>query len=468
MSVDVLDQLERYYAQVDAADSPIGSSEVFDRVEAVSPLPRIRTSKRPVVAWRTALIAAAVVTVAVAVPLLLSGRIGSTQPATTPDSAPTPPITVERREPLTTDGPQPRVTDTIELDGSIPLSDRPVAVADSGVWVIASGVVHRIDATTREVTDTISLGGGVQGERIFATADALWVIGSLFEGNFYNLGGVIRIDLATRTKTDTIRIARRLGSAVMTDEAMWIHTDQDMLIRVDLASRQVTDEYAAPQGAAWWTAVADGAIWSYAPGSVSRFDLAERTFTGVIDVPGFPTTEECCVATDDAIWLVAHTGDVWRLDVNTREITDKLTLGVEESTSGPAGSSSMVGLSPGIAAAGAIWIPSGDGSVYRIDPISRTVTHVIVVDSTLAGRPVYAGGAIWVTNIESREGRLAQGPDGSMRRNGTLSRIDSQTFEATHTIEVGAFPLLAISTDGAIWVVNIRDDTVTRIETDAP
>jgi YVTN family beta-propeller protein len=108
---------------------------------------------------------------------------------------------------------------------------------------------------------------------------------------------------------------------------------------------------------------------------------------------------------------------------------------------------------------GAIWIPAGlgdlDGAVLtRIDVATREVTGTVVV-----GRyPIFAfaaNGAVWVTD----------GVDG------TVSRIDRASLQVTDTIPVGAEIASAVVADGALWMAVdnrlVRFDLTSREVTDS-
>ena len=81
------------------------------------------------------------------------------------------------------------------------------------------------------------------------------------------------------------------------------------------------------------------AIWVYGDGRMTRFDMTTRTFTDAVEVPALSNWPGwiCCIASDDAIWLIEQEegapepayGRVWRLDTDTLEITDSLELGIQ-------------------------------------------------------------------------------------------------------------------------------------------
>lgn len=346
----------------------------------------------------------------------------------------------------------PRVTDTIRIGHSVGDYLGPPVATDGAVWV-GGGTVSRIDSSTRQVTDTIEVGD--YSTALFATADAVWVVGE----------SVSRIDLDTREVTDTIQTGIGTSRAAsIADGALWVSSEEKGLVEIDLATRRIINEYQVPVQPrktannyaiieptfqARWSAVIDRAIWFLGSGLI-RFDLEQREFTDVLGVPpDFDMqTDECCIAADDAIWLVSHVGHVWRFDLDTFEITDKLELPVSDEPG-------FNGITTGISAEGAIWIPNGrDESVYRIDQATRQVTHVIPVGVNPLRSPVLADGAIWVPAI-------GDWPQDT----GTVTRIDINTLQVTHTFDVGGFPLHPMSYDGAIWVPTLGNEELTRIQT---
>jgi len=432
-------QLSEYGRQLDAQIVALERADV----QQLAPEPPARRG------WLIALGAAVVTVVALGVVAWLAPLDSDTPPAQEPSVVTTLPeqVTVPEPEAL------PRVTDTIRVDGGFNSFSAPVAT-DGAVWV-GGGKVTRVDSSTRQVTDTIDVGGDSNNYSLFATADAVWVVSE----------SVSRIGLDTREVTDTIRTGTGTSqAAVLTDGALWVSSEEKGLIEIDLATRQIINEYQIPVPLrttandyqivnptfrAKWADEIDGAIWSWAPGQLIRFDIESREFTAVFDLPVFGYTEECCIATDDAIWLVSNEGKVWRFDIATLEVTDKLNIGV-------GAQAGFDGLSSGIAAAGAIWIPSGgDDSVYRIDQTTREVTDVIQVGDTPTRTPVFADGAIWVPAI-------GNWPDDDT---GTVTRIDIDTLQVTHTFEVGSFPQLPMGSDGAIWIPTVGDSALTRIQT---
>jgi YVTN family beta-propeller protein len=125
------------------------------------------------------------------------------------------------------------------------------------------------------------------------------------------------------------------------------------------------------------------------------------------------------------------------------------SVGIIDAESGELVADVAAGVAPANIAlgAGAAWVSNaGNGTVDRIDPVTRTVRQTIRV-----GRGpddvVFGAGSTWVTN----------GLDG------TVSRIDPGSNEVISTVSVGSGPSGIAEGFGSIWVVNRDDHTLARI-----
>jgi YVTN family beta-propeller protein len=97
---------------------------------------------------------------------------------------------------------------------------------------------------------------------------------------------------------------------------------------------------------------------------------------------------------------------------------------------------------------GAIWVTNAnDGTVSRIDQVTRSVRQTITVGSSPSGIAVGAG-AIWVAN----------------HFDGSVSRIDPETNTVVDTIPVGNGATAVAVGEGSVWVTNASDRTVSRID----
>ena len=87
--------------------------------------------------------------------------------------------------------------------------------------------------------------------------------------------------------------------------------------------------------------------------------------------------------------------------------------------------------------------------MVRVEPGSRRVSQAIAVGNAPSAI-AFGEGAVWVTN----------------RVDGTISRIDPETNAVTSTVEVGASPTAIGIGEGATWVANAGDGTVARLPPD--
>ena len=100
--------------------------------------------------------------------------------------------------------------------------------------------------------------------------------------------------------------------------------------------------------------------------------------------------------------------------------------------------------------------PRGDGdevfeveanSLAVLSPDGRTLTKSVPTGTSPGGVAI-GEGAIWVTNTGE----------------GTVSRIDPESNEVVQTIRVGTAPVGVAVAGGFVWVVNSRDGTVSQID----
>jgi YVTN family beta-propeller protein len=132
-------------------------------------------------------------------------------------------------------------------------------------------------------------------------------------------------------------------------------------------------------------------------------------------------------------------------------ITDQSVVRVDPSTNEIAGVVA-VGAQPESVAFGAeegLWVANfGERTVQRIDPETNTV---IRTEGGITGNPTglaVGGGFVWVSN-----GLVA----------GTVIKIDPTT-QATTSIDVGTGAKGVAFGEGALWVANDKDNTLSRID----
>ncbi|MFC5139069.1 hypothetical protein ACFPK1_12575 [Actinomycetospora rhizophila] len=150
----------------------------------------------------------------------------------------------------------------------------------------------------------------------------------------------------------------------------------------------------------------------------------------------------------------------------------------------------QVGAAPADVEAGGgfIWVSnSGDGTLTRIDPVSRATSTVVVGGQP--GQIVVGEGAVWVRNLGDRITRVdlasgaispplaaGSGPISGMavgngavwlshRDGGVVTRLDAHTLNvAGPPIRVGAAPGVMEFDDGAVFVLDAGDGSLSRID----
>ena len=138
---------------------------------------------------------------------------------------------------------------------------------------------------------------------------------------------------------------------------------------------------------------------------------------------------------EGALW-VANTGDdtVSRIDPDTRSVVQTIEVG-----NGPSG------LATGF---GSVWVAnSGERTVSRINAASNRVVQSITVGNGATAVATGAG-AVWVTNAID----------------GSLSRIDPVMGTVTGVYPVGASPGGIAATDAAVWIADSSVGAVIRVD----
>jgi YVTN family beta-propeller protein len=211
-----------------------------------------------------------------------------------------------------------------------------------------------------------------------------------------------------------------------------------------------------------------GTIWvaDRRAGRVARIDAATGSVLADIRVGPFPNT---IAVGDGAVW-VGNEGDgsVSRIDPSTNEVVATLPIGqqgflrlaagerrvwvaacldkriavIDPSANSVSGTVEVDSCWNVALGGGAVWVPTGERSVTRIDPESLTAIPAVFVQS--GPSEITAGfGSMWTANVNAM----------------TLSRFDPQTRQVTATLATGLEKatngLLGLAAgEGRVWLAS--------------
>jgi YVTN family beta-propeller protein len=168
------------------------------------------------------------------------------------------------------------------------------------------------------------------------------------------------------------------------------------------------------------------------PNSVAVIDPQSNKVVGSVPVGVRPAS---VAGGESAVW-VANLDDrtLTRIDPQTRTVVRTIPL-----------QATPTGLAAG---KGAIWVASGLlGSVSRVDPTVNQVTATIpVTERSSAGSVAVRLGLVW-----------------AVYGNSVFGRIDSASNRLTATGAAGSSPSAIAIGEGAVWITNSADSTVSRI-----
>ena len=264
---------------------------------------------------------------------------------------------------------------------------------------------------------------------------------------------------------------------VVTEDSVWVaNGPKNAIHRLDVKSNKVAATVTVGQKPCSGLASGFGSIWVPNCGdkTVSRIDM--KTNRVQATVPAGPAESEGGIATSpDAVWLVTDkAGKLSRIDPKTDSVAAAIDI--------PANSASV------LYADGAIWVTTPEKNLLtRVDAKTNQVTDSIAVGPQPRFQ-TFGAGSIWTLN---------QG-------DGTISRVDTKTKKLTASVEAGipgpggeiAFglgrvwatvfqiPISEIDPEtnkvvrqwfgaggdsiraahGSLWLSNLRDHTIWRID----
>jgi len=254
---------------------------------------------------------------------------------------------------------------------------------------------------------------------------------------------VARIDPATNRVVATIPIDSRWTQVTTGGGAVWVAApERSTVYRIDPGSNRVVATISLLDGPdpggidTLPIAYGAGSLWALDPrGQLSRVDPATNRVVARIPLPGYENLE-ALVAADDAVWVFEGLNGLLRVDPATNR-------------AGPP----------------SITVPPGPGRIARDGDalwMSWTLLHRVVklnlsagvvdasFDVVYPGELVVTGDSVWIV-LYSQD---------------VVVRIATNTYQETvlGAIAVGQNPLGIAVGEGAVWVTNTDEGTVSRID----
>jgi len=174
----------------------------------------------------------------------------------------------------------------------------------------------------------------------------------------------------------------------------------------------------------------DAGAWVLTESAVQRVEPGSEDVVDSFGAGGFATAFD---VEDDSIWVVADNREVRRFDTESLEPADEIAEVPD---------TSAIAVGEGYA-----WVLSSTGELTRLDPDSlRRVGKPVRIEGALA--LAVGEGGVWVTASD-----------------GTVTRVDPASGDVVgNPVRVGDEPAAISAGEGAIWVANAGDGTVTRID----
>jgi class 3 adenylate cyclase/streptogramin lyase len=233
-----------------------------------------------------------------------------------------------------------------------------IAVGEGGVWLLTGSTLVHVDELSKKVESSIGLDSFLTGSLAIGYR-TVWITGT---------GGFDRINPATNEKLKSIPVPFPQMGGVPTFSdiavgagAVWgADYASGNIARVNPQTSVV--KAFRPGGATDGVAVGDGAVWviDNLGSTLSRIDPGTDKVTDQTSLNGNLSQ---VVAGGDAIWILdARTGNVTPVDTDTLRPLDPVRVGPEPSD-----------IAFGM---GAVWVTDFTGAIYRIDPVTREVSHL--------------------------------------------------------------------------------------------
>jgi virginiamycin B lyase len=187
-----------------------------------------------------------------------------------------------------------------------------------------------------------------------------------------------------------------------------------------------------------WVALTSDAVWvgSTGPNAVHRIDPTTNKLAATVALPGEPCAGLAIGFASLWVPLCGKTPLLAKVDLIGSRLTEVFNVG-------PAAAEGSI-----TTGAGSVWlVVDKAGSLARIDPQSGAIQQTIRVPQG-SYNPLYSDGVVWVTHVDGAE----------------VTSIDSGTGALLASTRTGLHPRFLTAGGGAIWTLNQGDGTLTRID----
>ena len=308
------------------------------------------------------------------------------------------------------------------VTGRIPLASPPTDAVSDGrrMWLLSAAGTLTAVSPSDSSASTLELGGSLAG--LAAGDDAIWVADQ-------DSGSVIRVDAATGTTVDRIRVGNGPDAVAFGAGSAWVANAADGTVsRIDGRRERVTATIPAGASPAALTFGA-GSLWvaDEQSGTVTRIDAQSNRPVAVIQVGSAP---KALAFGGASVWVGdAQGGGVSRIHVATNSVISTIAVGTSVDAL------TFVG--------GRVWVgSSGWDGVRRVDPREGRL-----------GRPIaFAGSVVGFGRLGQRLA-VAAGAPATGHRGGTLvlaGAADVPTFDPATWYTVDGFMALAATNDGLV------------------
>jgi class 3 adenylate cyclase/streptogramin lyase len=253
--------------------------------------------------------------------------------------------------------------------------DQPIAVGEGGVWLLRPPNLIHIDPLHAEVrSDQIDVGVG-NSQSVVTGFDAVWVLTGR---------GVYRVHPGTDEIEPFLILPVPAGISTFSlalGEDVWVGTSDGIIIRMDPATG-ARDQAETELSVDMMAATGDG-VWvaDIISGELTQVDPESLGPMGdPIHVEG---SLDQILALGNDVWILdKRVGTVTRIDTVTRTEVDRTRVGDDPTT-----------MTAGL---GAVWVGDRDGSLYRVDALTRDVREFPLGAEVLAVGVDEASGEVWV------------------------------------------------------------------------